>query len=84
MYVYVCMYVCMYFCMRVCLCVRVCIYILMYNIYIHIDSALESFTSWHLSEGQASDGNRPSLDAASLLPSVLCALEMALVLTPDI
>ena len=78
MYVYVYMYVCIYVCVCVCVCV------LMYDIYIHIDSALESFTSWHLSEGQASDGNRPSLDAASLLPSVLCALEMALVLTPDI
>ena len=78
MYVYICMYVCIYVCVCVCVCV------LMYDIYIHIDSALESFTSWHLSEGQASDGNRPSLDAASLLPSVLCALEMALVLTPDI
>ena len=80
MYVRVYMYVCMYLCMCVC----VCVCVLMYDIYIHIDSALESFTSWHLSEGQASDGNRPSLDAASLLPSVLCALEMALVLTPDI
>ena len=80
MYVYICMYVCIY----VCMCVCVCVCVLMYDIYIHIDSALESFTSWHLSEGQASDGNRPSLDAASLLPSVLCALEMALVLTPHI
>ena len=78
MYVRVYMYVCMYLCMCVC----VCVCVLMYDIYIHIDSALESFTSWHLSEGQASDGNRPSLDAASLLPSVLCALEMALVLAP--
>ena len=74
------MHVFMYVCVFVCVCLCVCVS--MYNIYIHIDSALESFTSWHLSEGQASDGNRPSLDAASLLPSVLCALEMALVLAP--
>jgi len=43
-------------------------------------SAVESFTSWHFqgpSVPTKSNGG-PGLDAASLLPSVLCAVEMAL------
>ena len=65
----------------------ICIYIFIHSyvyicihIYICLTSAVESFTSWHF-QGPAVPTNSnggPSLDAAALLPSVLCAVEMAL------
>ena len=58
----------MYVCMCVCVCVCVC------------GSHLESFTSWHFQGPPAPKtvGADAALDASALLPSVLCAIEMAL------
>ena len=80
-YMYIYMYVYIYVYTFICIYIYIqsYVYICIY-IYMYLTSAVESFTSWHFQGPVVATNSNggPSLDAAALLPSVLCAVEMAL------